>query len=465
MHSVQQFIENSRRFLLAAVEQTRLYLIPTSQDDAYARQFHRYLYLTQFWAAGFTLLMIPIILAIGIAPIDFLVLLSTEFLLALSLWVNHRGQPLLSNHIMLAGMTAISCYFMITSDEGFHDITILIFPLLLIFAAISLNRRLLLLYSGLTVLSLTLVAYLEYTGWLQTVYNRTGDPALWGDLITALALSITIAILARAFVVTMRNYLYQMAKQEAALQESMQQVRLLNEQLEKRVHERTAELEAANQELEAFSYAMSHDLRAPLRAISSYSNILREEYTDRLDDQADHYLNRLRENTRRMDQQIDNLLEFLHLRRKPLVKRTVQVEPLVLQVIAEMQMLYPQRQIEFFTGSLPPCEADPELLKQVYLKLVDNAIKFSSVREVARIEIGSLQENGETVYTVRDNGIGFDMQYVEKIFGTFERLHRQDEYSGTGAGLAFVRRIIERHGGWIRVVSAINGGTTFTFHL
>ncbi|MFZ2098030.1 MAG: GAF domain-containing protein [Anaerolineales bacterium] len=247
------------------------------------------------------------------------------------------------------------------------------------------------------------------------------------------------------------------------------QNRLLYETLQGR----TAELEEANQELGAFSYTVSHDLRAPLRAIDGFSRILHEEYNSGLPAEAQRYLSLLQENTQRMDRLIEDLLAFSHLSRKPLNKQKVAPVKLVREVLVDLRAEQEGRQVEFIVGDLPACQADPILLKQIFVNLLSNALKFTRKRETARIEIGCdtskstepTQGSGETVYFVKDNGVGFDMQYADKLFGVFQRLHRTEEFEGTGVGLAIVQRIVHRHGGRVWAEAEVDKGAAIYFTL
>ncbi|HKX27063.1 MAG TPA: PAS domain S-box protein [Blastocatellia bacterium] len=245
------------------------------------------------------------------------------------------------------------------------------------------------------------------------------------------------------------------------------QIRRLNEELERRVIERTAQLEAANKELEAFSYSVSHDLRAPLRAMAGFSRILLEDYESVLPEQAQGYLRTVRDNAQQMGHLVDDLLAFSRLGRQPLRKQEVAPADLARQVISDLHDQHEQRDVEISIRDLPVCQADPVLLKQVFVNLLTNALKFTSRREHAVIEVGCLDGSrpNECIYFVADNGVGFDMRYADKLFGVFQRLHRSEEYEGTGVGLAIVHRIIDRHGGRVWAEAEIDRGTTFYFTL
>jgi light-regulated signal transduction histidine kinase (bacteriophytochrome) len=233
-------------------------------------------------------------------------------------------------------------------------------------------------------------------------------------------------------------------------------------ELEQRVQERTSELRAANRELETLVHTMAHDLRTPLRAMAGYSHLLEENVLAQLDENSRFYLNRVKAGTRRMDQLINDLMAYMHLRRQSLHKYTVDTPGLVQQVLNELLgSLDKTRKVMVSIAELPPCSADPRLLHIVFTNLLENAFKYTAKRPEAHIEIGA--QKG--AYFVRDNGVGFEPQYAEKIFTIFERLHRIDEFEGTGIGLAIVKRIVERHGGHIWAESQIDKGATFYFTL
>jgi len=240
-------------------------------------------------------------------------------------------------------------------------------------------------------------------------------------------------------------------------------LRRLHDGLEEHIAERTSELMKTISELEAFSYSISHDLRTPLRAINGYAAILREEHLDRLDPSARSLLERIEGNAARMAQLIDGLLDFARLGRVEFVNAQVDMATLARSVAAELAPEGARAQIVI--GELPAATGDQMMLRQVFANLIGNALKFSSQKPNPSVTVGGEERGDERVYWVQDNGIGFDMAYVEKLFGVFSRLHRADEYPGVGVGLAIVRRIVSRHGGRAWATSIAGEGSTFYFAL
>jgi PAS domain S-box-containing protein len=244
-----------------------------------------------------------------------------------------------------------------------------------------------------------------------------------------------------------------------------EKIRQLNAELERRVTERTAQLEAANKELEAFSYSVSHDLRAPLRAVNGFAGIVLEEFSPLLPERGRDYLERIRNSGQRMGVLIDDLLEFSRLSRQLINRRSINTVKVVQNVLDELKPQWAGRQVEIKVGELPVCHGDPALLKQVWVNLISNAVKYTLGREPAIVQIGCTREKGGDIFFVRDNGAGFDMRYADKLFGVFQRLHRLDEFEGTGVGLAIVQRIVHRHGGRVWAHAELNHGATFHFTL
>jgi light-regulated signal transduction histidine kinase (bacteriophytochrome) len=224
-------------------------------------------------------------------------------------------------------------------------------------------------------------------------------------------------------------------------------------------------LEEANKELEAFSYSVSHDLRAPLRAVDGFALAVLEDFGALLPAEGLRQLSVIRESAQRMGALIDDLLRLSQLSRQSLKRHPVDMDALLRETLVDLQSLVVDRQIQISIGELPPCEGDRMLLKQVWVNLLSNAFKYSRKREHTIVEIGSLMREGVDTYFVRDNGSGFDMRYAEKLFGVFQRLHRVEEYEGTGVGLAIVQRIVQRHGGSVAAESAPERGATFYFSL
>ena len=273
-------------------------------------------------------------------------------------------------------------------------------------------------------------------------------------------------------------------RQVAELQTAHEKIAQLNQELEQRVEKRTADLKAAVQELEAFSYSVSHDLRAPVRAVEGFSRILFQDHLPEFSEDARHCLDMVRQSAIHMGELIDGLLAFSRLGRRSVSRRRVNTAALMRQAWQELAGEQQGRQVQLTVHELPCCYADPLLLRQVFANLLSNALKYSRPREVARIELGgvpygdlrgTLSENNpmlpapgllqpdSTVFYVRDNGVGFSMDYSDNLFGVFQRLHASEEFEGTGVGLATVRRIIQKHGGFVWAESRPDRGATFYF--
>jgi PAS domain S-box-containing protein len=239
----------------------------------------------------------------------------------------------------------------------------------------------------------------------------------------------------------------------------------MNAALEQRVLERTAELTAANRELEAFTYSVAHDLRAPLRHIDAFTRILNEDFAENLPAEARRYLENIRRGSQNMSQLVDDLLNLARVGRQEVKRQATALRPLVEDVVKEFRNETEGRHVEWHIQPLPTVRGDAGLLRQVFANLLSNAIKYTRPRSVAVIEVGHVNVDGDIALFVRDNGVGFNMRYADKLFGVFQRLHRAEDFEGTGVGLATVERIIRKHGGHVWAEAAEGKGATFYFTL
>ncbi len=247
----------------------------------------------------------------------------------------------------------------------------------------------------------------------------------------------------------------------SAMVNLMEDLRVSNDSLETR----TQQLSEANKELDAFSYSVSHDLRAPLRAVAGFSQMLVEDYGDKLDEEGQHQLDVIQNSAQQMGQLIDDLLAFSRLGRRELRMSDINVRAIAEEVIKQFQIFEPERTMRLKVDALPPALGDQSMIREVLMNLLSNALKYSAIRETAVIEISGKTDGNESIYSVRDNGVGFDMKYAGKLFQVFQRLHSTEEFEGTGIGLALVQRIIHRHGGRVWAEGQVNQGATFYFSL
>jgi len=297
-------------------------------------------------------------------------------------------------------------------------------------------------------------------------FTPSAEPALgWGVVSAPVLFSFVVASMSWLFGSNINNALSALRQRSEELEASESEIRQLNTELEQRVIDRTRQLEATNKELEAFAYSVSHDLRAPLRSIDGFSQVVLEDYSDKLDEEGAHYLQRLRAASQRMGHLIDDMLKLSRVTRIKIQRRKVDLSVLAETITAELQQRQPERRVQFAITSGLTANGDKRLLEIALENLLENAWKFTGKRARARIEFGCNETNGKSTYFVRDDGVGFDMAYADKLFGAFQRLHSPREFEGTGIGLATVQRIIHRHGGEVWGEGAVEKGAAFYFTL
>jgi light-regulated signal transduction histidine kinase (bacteriophytochrome) len=294
--------------------------------------------------------------------------------------------------------------------------------------------------------------------------------AFFGGLGWAILIGFTLALFSRNQLVSLASRhgtaLAKVRRQAEDAVRSAREIQALNSRLEQRVLERTAALKAANAELEAFSYSVSHDLRAPLRHVAGFVQMLSRTAAPKLDEKERRYLETITGSAQQAGRLIDDLLSFSRMTRADLQWARVDTDTLVRGVQGDLSGDAAGRDVQWRFGTLPTVRGDREMLRQVFANLLSNAVKYTRDRAPAEIEVGSSRgEDGGVVFFVRDNGVGFDMRYAGKLFGVFQRLHRSDEFEGTGIGLANVRRIVLRHGGEVWAEAAVDRGATFFFSL
>jgi PAS domain S-box-containing protein len=276
---------------------------------------------------------------------------------------------------------------------------------------------------------------------------------------TEFPVELSISMLKANDVITFCGFITDITERKKAEEE----IKMFNQKLEQMVSDRTQELEIVNKELESFSYSVSHDLRAPLRSIHGYMNIFSEEYANKLDDEAKRLATIIMNNTQKMGRLIDDLLAFSQLGRKELTMTHASMKSIVENIWEEHRRLEGNKKIKCEISELPHAYVDTITIRQVWINLISNAIKYSRQKELPSIEIGAEEKEDMVIYHIKDNGAGFDMLYYDKLFGVFQRLHSQKEFEGTGVGLAIVQRIIVKHGGRVWAEAKPNEGATFYF--
>jgi signal transduction histidine kinase len=329
----------------------------------------------------------------------------------------------------------------------------------------TLRRNLIVMFSTIiaALLGAGLFAHRALVGPVQSLSDAAGQLAR-GNLAARSHVShstLEISQLSDAF----NSMASSLQEREAELRKAHADIARINADLENRVNERTAQLTAANQELESFSYSVSHDLRAPLRHMDGFAELLKKNQSDRLDEKGRRHLQIISDAARKMGALIDDLLIFSRMARQEMSHEVVNMSELVTDAIAQHESETANRKIEWNISPLPTVQGDRAMLKQVWVNLVSNALKYSRTREVARIDIRCDEHPAEFVFSIRDNGVGFDMRYADKLFGVFQRLHREEEFEGTGVGLANIRRIVMRHGGRTWAESTPDQGATFYFSI
>jgi signal transduction histidine kinase len=363
--------------------------------------------------------------------------------------------------LLLVGMLlAVSVSMM--AGHGIHDSGMILYPTIIVLGSLLLRPVAYRVLVSLVVVSVVSIWWLGLTGRIAPEFRELTDVADLAAIVVVLALqAVAVNVLARGLFGSLREARRENVERRAAEEE----VRRLNLDLERRVAARTAELAAANEDLESFSYSVSHDLRAPLRVAGNYASILHDEYSKDWDPAARHLLDRIRLSNTRMNVLIDELLRFSRLGRKSIVKTPVDMDAVVRHAIDTLVTAAPERDVEWVLGRLPVAMAEPVLIEQVFTNLLGNALKYTSKRERARIEVGFDEAGGEPSYFVKDDGAGFDMRHVDRLFGVFERLHHAEEFEGNGIGLATAQRILHKHGGRIWALAEPDKGATFRFQL
>lgn len=382
------------------------------------------------------------------------IFLTLNFTLPFMLALNHYGRTRLAGILLIVVLWLLGTVLALTAG-GIHSPTVLMFVVNVLVAGLLFGGRGGVIVGVIFCLTTLGLVLLEETGLLPVNAVTHTTYSVWTSLALGLELIAIFQFMANR---SIKAALMQAKQAEAALRRS-------HDELEARVQERTGELRNINQELESFSYSVSHDLRSPLRAVTGFTDLLMSRHARDLPQDAQRLMAVIKDSALQMNQLIEALLSLAHIDRQPLHPRSVNLAALARQTITELQAEQPGRKMEIQLAELPDCIGEPDLLRQVYVNLISNAIKFTGHRPLALIEVGFKMDGGKTIYYVRDNGAGFDMRYAGKLFGVFQRMHSSRQFTGTGVGLSIVQRIIHRHGGTIWAESVVDQGATFYFNL